>query len=70
MLQPRLTIPAAGVEPAMKLTRNLGPTMRVLYVVAGVVLVVLSVVGPVRGTLALLVGLLGGISVVEGAIGY
>ncbi|MBI4462978.1 MAG: DUF2892 domain-containing protein [Acidobacteria bacterium] len=54
----------------MKLTRNLGPTMRVLYVVAGVVLVVLSVVGPVRGTLALLVGLLGGISVVEGAIGY
>ncbi len=54
----------------MKFERNLGAGMRVLYVLAGVVLIVLSVIGPVAGTLAVVVGILGGISVVEGAVGY
>jgi hypothetical protein len=54
----------------MKLVPNLGPKMRVLYALVGLGLVVLSVVGPMKGTLAIVVGILGGITIAEGAVGY
>jgi len=58
------------VGQPMKFEPNLGSGMRVLYVLAGIVLIVLSAIGPVAGTLALVVGILGGVSIVEGAVGY
>lgn len=54
----------------MKFERNLGTAMRVLYVLVGLLLIVISIIGPMHGTLALIVGILGGVSIVEGAIGY
>lgn len=54
----------------MKLVPNLGPKMRLLYALVGLGLVVLSVVGPLQGTRAVVVGILGGGLIAEGAVGY
>jgi hypothetical protein len=55
----------------MKFQPNIGLITRVLYVVAGFVFLGLAWLAPsLRGNLAVVVGLLGVIVVVEGVVGF
>lgn len=55
----------------MKITPNIGSTARFLYVLAGVVLIGLALLGPFPSAAwAVIVGLLGAITVFEGAVGF
>ena len=55
----------------MALIPNIGPGTRVLYVVLGLGLMAIAVWAPfLSRTLALIVGALGAVSVVEGIIGF
>ena len=55
----------------MNLTPNIGPQTRVAYVVFGVVLIGLAWVAPfLSSRLAVIVGALGALIIVEGAIGF
>ena len=55
----------------MAFTPNLSPMMRVGYVVLGLVLILAAWLGLFPGrTLSLIVGALGVVSIIEGAIGF
>ncbi|MBI2956006.1 MAG: DUF2892 domain-containing protein [Acidobacteria bacterium] len=55
----------------MSLVPNIGPLTRVAYVVIGLGLILAAWMGPFSGrTLPLIVGALGVVSIVEGAIGF
>ena len=55
----------------MKLIPNIGPMTRITYVVTGVVLIAAGVFAPFSSrTLAWVVGLLGIVPLIEGAIGF
>ena len=55
----------------MKLIPNIGPTTRIAYVVTGLVLIAAAVFAPFSSrAVAVVVGLLGLVPIVEGAIGF
>ena len=68
---PGLSISAITQGGKMSLIPNIGPGTRAAYVVSGLALVGLALWAPfLSRTLALIVGALGAVGVVEGIIGF